>query len=340
MADWTAPLFPEETRQQTLLREAACWMSDIGSQDHPDYRAEQSFLRVLRQPGVALDHHARAYLAFILALRYDAEPDQDFLDTARMLLDMGSLRRAETLGMALRLAFTLSGGHDRASRRQFGGAGAGPVAVAPGTGQRRVRERGDHPAIGAAGPIHRRGGRDGRGGVSLATLWRKLDWLALAWQAPTWQMLTWQMLTWQTGRILAACALSAILSRLCGLNEGYWALITAVIVTQPAFNDTWAAAVNRVTGTVIGAVMGFCVLVAARPGLPVGVLFWIALVPLAVLTAWRQNLRLSCITLVVVVLIPSKGSVFERPLDRVFGILLGTAASIVVAAVVRRRVKT
>jgi exopolyphosphatase/guanosine-5'-triphosphate,3'-diphosphate pyrophosphatase len=110
LAGWTAALFPDETQQQTLLREAACWMSDIGSQDHPEYRAVQSFLRVLRQPGVALDHHARAYLAFILALRYDAEPDQSFLDTARMLLDMSSLRRAEIMGMALRLAFTLSGG--------------------------------------------------------------------------------------------------------------------------------------------------------------------------------------------------------------------------------------
>jgi len=110
LAAWSAPLFPDESPQAALLREAACWMSDIGSQDHPDYRAEQTFLRVLRQPGVALDHHARAFLAFILALRYDAEPGMAFLDTARMLLDLTSLRRAEIMGMALRLAFTLSGG--------------------------------------------------------------------------------------------------------------------------------------------------------------------------------------------------------------------------------------
>jgi exopolyphosphatase/guanosine-5'-triphosphate,3'-diphosphate pyrophosphatase len=107
---WSAALFPDESAQAALLREAACWMSDIGSQDHPDYRAEQTFLRVLRQPGVALDHHARAFLAFTLALRYDAEPGMQFLDTARMLLDLTSLRRAEIMGMALRLAFTLSGG--------------------------------------------------------------------------------------------------------------------------------------------------------------------------------------------------------------------------------------
>jgi exopolyphosphatase/guanosine-5'-triphosphate,3'-diphosphate pyrophosphatase len=110
LAAWSAPLFPDETQQAALLREAACWMSDIGSQDHPDYRAEQTFFRVLRQPGVALDHHARAFLAFILALRYDAEPGMAFLDAARMLLDLTSLRRAEILGMAFRLAFTLSGG--------------------------------------------------------------------------------------------------------------------------------------------------------------------------------------------------------------------------------------
>jgi exopolyphosphatase/guanosine-5'-triphosphate,3'-diphosphate pyrophosphatase len=107
---WTAPLFEGETDAVFRLREAACWMSDAGSHDHPEYRAQQAFFRVLRQPGVALDHHARAFLALTLALRYEAEPDMGFLDTARMLLDFASLRRAEILGTALRLAYTLSGG--------------------------------------------------------------------------------------------------------------------------------------------------------------------------------------------------------------------------------------
>ncbi len=110
LLEWTAKLFGEETGEAARLREAACWMSDIGSRDHPEYRAEQAFLRVLRQPGIAMDHHARASLALTLALRYDAEPDMPFLNTARMLLNIGSLRRAEILGTALRLAYTLSGG--------------------------------------------------------------------------------------------------------------------------------------------------------------------------------------------------------------------------------------
>jgi exopolyphosphatase/guanosine-5'-triphosphate,3'-diphosphate pyrophosphatase len=107
---WTAPLFDREAPEAARLREAACWMSDIGSHDHPEYRAEQAFYRVLRQPAVALDHHARAFLALTLALRYDAEPDANFLDSARTLLDIGTLRSAEILGTALRLAYTLSGG--------------------------------------------------------------------------------------------------------------------------------------------------------------------------------------------------------------------------------------
>lgn len=107
---WTNPLFPGESGPQRRLREAACWLSDIGSHEHPEYRAEQAFLRVLRQAGIGLDHHARAFLALTMALRYEAPPDAVFLAPARSLLDMHATRRAETLGIALRLAYTLSAG--------------------------------------------------------------------------------------------------------------------------------------------------------------------------------------------------------------------------------------
>jgi exopolyphosphatase/guanosine-5'-triphosphate,3'-diphosphate pyrophosphatase len=107
---WTAPLFATETNAQRRLREGACWFSDIGNHEHPEYRAEQAFLRVLRQTGVGLDHHARAFLALTLALRYEAPIESPFLAPARALLDMAAARRAETLGAALRLAYTLSAG--------------------------------------------------------------------------------------------------------------------------------------------------------------------------------------------------------------------------------------
>ncbi len=110
LIEWTDPLFPDEPYAFRRLREAACWMSDIGSRDHPEYRAEQAFLRVFRQPGVGLDHHARAFLGLALALRYEAEPEAEFLAPARQLLTVADRRRAEILGHALRLAYTLSAG--------------------------------------------------------------------------------------------------------------------------------------------------------------------------------------------------------------------------------------
>ncbi len=107
---WTEPLFPREPAAHRTLREAACWMSDIGSHDHPEYRAEQAFLRILRQPGIGLDHPARAFLALTLALRYEVEADAPFLKPALALLNPEAARRATVLGVALRLAYTLSAG--------------------------------------------------------------------------------------------------------------------------------------------------------------------------------------------------------------------------------------
>jgi exopolyphosphatase/guanosine-5'-triphosphate,3'-diphosphate pyrophosphatase len=106
---WTAPLNGEGPADEAL-RIAACWVADSGSRDHPEYRAEQSLLRLLRLHGVGLDHHARAFLALVAALRYEAEPALPELGVARGLLSAPTIRRAEVLGAAFRLAFTLCGG--------------------------------------------------------------------------------------------------------------------------------------------------------------------------------------------------------------------------------------
>ncbi len=107
---WTAPLVAYETPEARRLREALCWMSDLGSRDHPEFRAEQAFWRVLRGPGLGLDHHARGFLALAVAIRYEVEAEAGFLHSARALLDVGGARRAEILGSALRLAYSLSAG--------------------------------------------------------------------------------------------------------------------------------------------------------------------------------------------------------------------------------------
>jgi len=141
----------------------------------------------------------------------------------------------------------------------------------------------------------------------------------------------------QAVRLVIACAIAYGGSRLIGLEEGYWALISAVVVTQPALGSTLFAGRDRVIGTIIGALAGLAVLWGAQLGMSSFILFWVALVPLAILTAVKPNLRLCCITLAIVVLVPATGAPYLRPLQRILEILIGTVASILVTAAVPRR---
>ena len=107
---WTASLLRNESDQQNHLRRLACFLSDIGSHDHPEYRAEQAYWRVLRMQGAGFDHHIRGWLALVLAIRYSAEIDAPFLMTSRKLLTSDQWHTAVVLGLALKLAYFLSGG--------------------------------------------------------------------------------------------------------------------------------------------------------------------------------------------------------------------------------------
>jgi len=138
----------------------------------------------------------------------------------------------------------------------------------------------------------------------------------------------------QTCRLLAAFALSGGSAALLHVPEGYWAIITAVVVMQPDLSHTLAAGRNRVIATLIGAVAGLALIALRQLGLPAMPLFIAGLIPLAVITAIWPNLRLACTTLVVVFLIPAAGDPYGRPLLRVADILLGVLACVVVSVLV------
>ena len=135
-------------------------------------------------------------------------------------------------------------------------------------------------------------------------------------------------------RTLMSCAISYAAAKLAALPEGYWALITTlVIVTQPSLTQAVDTARDQIIGAFIGAVAGVLGIVAMERGAPPLAVFSVALVPLAALSAKRPAFRLACVTLVIVVLIPaSPGSPFERPMHRVMEILIGAASSFVVSA--------
>lgn len=108
LAGWIAPalegLVPER------LRLAACHLSDIGWSEHPDYRAEQVFLRILRMPFTGANHRERVMLGLAVASRHAAmRLTLKRLDLGR-LIRKGDKRRASSVGLAMRLAYTISGG--------------------------------------------------------------------------------------------------------------------------------------------------------------------------------------------------------------------------------------
>jgi exopolyphosphatase/guanosine-5'-triphosphate,3'-diphosphate pyrophosphatase len=107
---WMAPLFPTETPHDSRLRHAACLVSDIFWNEHPDYRAEQAFLRILRLPFMGVSHRDRAAIALTIFHRYQGNEDNPHAQMAMGLLDEADLRRCRVTGLVLRLAHTLSGG--------------------------------------------------------------------------------------------------------------------------------------------------------------------------------------------------------------------------------------
>jgi uncharacterized membrane protein YccC len=138
---------------------------------------------------------------------------------------------------------------------------------------------------------------------------------------------------WHSVRILVACGLAYGAAKLIGLREEYWALVTAVVVTQPGLHETLSASRDRVLGTLIGALVGLAVIAAGQWGASTLALFWVAMIPLSILTAIKPSLRMGCVTLIIVVLVPATGSPFARPFERIIESLLGVLVSIAVCAV-------
>lgn len=110
LAAWMAPLFKQEDDEARRLRHAACLIGDIAWDEHPDYRPEHAYMRILRLPVVGIDHPGRAFLALAVRVRYEGIVEGPVPVEARALLGLRAIRRAVVMGLALRLGHTLSGG--------------------------------------------------------------------------------------------------------------------------------------------------------------------------------------------------------------------------------------
>ncbi len=108
---WTGALFAGEGEMRRRLRHAAALLGDLAWHEHPDYRADQALHSVLYMPVAGLDHRERAWLAAAVHARYGG--NENSFEVVHALLDEDGLAAARVTGLALRLAFTLSGGVPR-----------------------------------------------------------------------------------------------------------------------------------------------------------------------------------------------------------------------------------
>jgi exopolyphosphatase/guanosine-5'-triphosphate,3'-diphosphate pyrophosphatase len=109
--EWVAPLFEGEDASFRRLRHAACLLADIGWHEHPDYRAEQVYFRILRLPLLGLTHEEKAKIALAVFRRYTGAKGGATLRVANALLLPEDVKWSRRLGAALRLAETLTGGN-------------------------------------------------------------------------------------------------------------------------------------------------------------------------------------------------------------------------------------
>jgi exopolyphosphatase/guanosine-5'-triphosphate,3'-diphosphate pyrophosphatase len=107
---WMSPLFPQEDTRRLRLRLAISLLSDTSWNEHPDYRADEAFLRSLRMPVAGIDHGERVFIATALHARYGGPAEAEIKQATRRLISDFEHAEARRIGIALRLAYSLSGG--------------------------------------------------------------------------------------------------------------------------------------------------------------------------------------------------------------------------------------
>jgi len=143
---------------------------------------------------------------------------------------------------------------------------------------------------------------------------------------------------WLAARMLISATAAYALAQAFGLPQGYWAVLTTIIVTQTSVGGSLKAAIDRLIGSVCGALVGAvaALLLPSHTPLVVGATLIAALTPLAVLTAFYPNFRVAPITAIIVLMSTGAATLgpFGYALDRVLEITLGAVVGVVVSTLI------
>jgi Pirin C-terminal cupin domain/Fusaric acid resistance protein-like len=136
-------------------------------------------------------------------------------------------------------------------------------------------------------------------------------------------------------RITVAGVLAFVFSHLLELKQGYWAVLTAVIVVQANVGGSLKAASDRLIGTLAGGAYGVVIvtLVPAQDTIWRGASLVLALLPLAIAAAFRPGLRVAPVTAIIVLLgaTTQTGGALPSVIERVVEIAMGSAIAFAVS---------
>jgi uncharacterized membrane protein YccC len=145
----------------------------------------------------------------------------------------------------------------------------------------------------------------------------------------------WPRLRLAIQTTIAAC-LAYVIAAALGLPQGFWAVMTAILVTQANVGASLGLAAERLGGSLLGVIVGGGVAVALADaqelkfaGLAVTVLI------LGFFSARRPSLRIACVTAAIVVLgDPRLGPPIASAENRMIEVVVGTVVAILTSLVV------
>ena len=151
--------------------------------------------------------------------------------------------------------------------------------------------------------------------------------------------LSWPpLLSWPKARqaiqTMVAAVAAYLVATYFALPQGYWSVMTAILVVQANVGAALGLALDRLLATLLGAATGAALVGLFGPSRPAPLLA-VAVVALAYLASYRGSLRLAPVTAAIVILgDPHYGSPLASAANRVIEIGIGAIIAVLTALLV------
>lgn len=134
----------------------------------------------------------------------------------------------------------------------------------------------------------------------------------------------------QALRVALAASLSYLATRELGLEQGYWAVMTAISVSQTSFAEVRNSSRDQFIGAMLGGLIGMLAAVLGHDNY----LAYVFALMLGTMVCWLSNLgaagRISGTTTTIIMLVPHAGSFWQFALMRLGEVTLGAIAALLV----------